>query len=530
MGYINAEEMIVRIYTAKNDFRFTRMMVTKAWLKIYSLIEDTMKQKLQILVLLSLTLIMFSCGGSTDPQKGIINGILALDGQNDHSGITVMLFSGEIIPDKINDTVSQYSQLAFPINDGSFFDHRNVNALSTVLTLANGSFTFPKLNYGKYIIVFFKEGWGYKYIFNVKLDSQNHTLNNNVSKSEVTLKPVIEVPSVISGDYLFQSNRCYNVDGDVVALTGSHLRFQESTKLMMGAGVNITIYGDVGFADGDQLSIVTSSSRIYSSQPGMINRAGGIVYFGTSSSIHNLQLNQLNTGIRVMSDSVNISKMIVLQCGTGIFSNDVSNISISNILAVNNSLDGEVAISNYAVTGATVELCLFYNNYESITNETTTSAHIANCAFIEGNTAFSQSYDSEGIFSNNIIKDNELGILNAGRSNLDISYNTIYSRDCIKTTSLLQAVNTSMNGWTKANFNNLFATRYAIIAQAVFYSDVPFPLDIEQNWWNTTNTGTINNIIWDYNDVGTYGYPGLEYSAVDYIPFRTNAISEAGIQ
>lgn len=65
-----------------------------------------------VMVLLS-SFLLYSCGGSTETEQGVIRGTLLLDGQSDNSGITVLLYVGGIVPAEIAEVNSQYPQVAF---------------------------------------------------------------------------------------------------------------------------------------------------------------------------------------------------------------------------------------------------------------------------------------------------------------------------------------------------------------------------------------------------------------------------------
>lgn len=116
------------------------------------------------------------------------------------------------------------------------------------------------MGYGKYIIAFYKEGWGYNYIFDINLSSSEFVINTRATNAELTLKPVIVVPAVISSEYTFLSNTCYQVNQDIIALEGSQLIFQGSAKIMMTPSKKISLCGSASFPTGTQVASLTSVS------------------------------------------------------------------------------------------------------------------------------------------------------------------------------------------------------------------------------------------------------------------------------
>jgi len=209
-----------------------------------------MKIKIIYFVIIALvSIVLFSCDSGTKIQKGVISGVIILDGQTDYSGITVMLYSTDIVPEKLKEINKQYPQLAFPLKDKHIFDHRERTPLFTVVTNNNGFFSFPEVVYGKYIITYLKEGWGYNYLFDIELNAQEIS-TNNIQKADLTLYPETIVPATIERNYNFLQNHCYIVENDVTALPTSTLNFTQDAKILIAPSKKITILGIVPFPKG----------------------------------------------------------------------------------------------------------------------------------------------------------------------------------------------------------------------------------------------------------------------------------------
>jgi len=473
-------------------------------------------------------LFIFSCDNGTKTQKGVISGIITLEGQTDHSGITVMLFSANIIPDKLKEINNQYPQLAFSLEDKHIFDHREYSPLFTVVTNQSGFFSFPESIYGNYILAYLKEGWGYNYIFDIELNAPEISVNN-IQGDGLLLYPETVVPVTIEGNYSFLQNKCYIVENDVTALPNSMLNFAKDSKILIAPSKKINIYGNCSFPDGDDFSYVTSYSGIYSSANIEILNGEGIVYTGMAGDISNLCIAHLNTGISIRTNETTLHNLLVRDCVFGITSLQVNDMEISNSIIMNNKSQDAAAISNYTVNGCNIQDNIFYNNYISLKHEIVKNAVVNNNAFISGTREFINSWESTCIFSHNLIYNAGIGIENTGKSNLEIFYNNIKTNICIKTYSSFHSLNNINNGWTKANINNFSASKYIVESRATYeYSTEPFPLDFTENYWGTISSEIINELIIDYYDISDE-VVGIT-SIVNYVPFKNGPVVRAGIQ
>lgn len=489
-----------------------------------------MKIRILFIIMMTLcTLFILSCDSSSKIQKGVISGVLTLDGQTDYSGITVLLYTADIVPGKLKEINKQYPQLAFPLKDKHIFDHRERTPLFTVVTNNNGFFSFPEVIYGKYIITYLKEGWGYNYIFDIELNAQEISVIN-IQKADLALYPETIVPATIEGNYNFLQNHCYVVENDVTALPTSTLNFTQDAKILIAPSKKINVYGNCSFPEGDDFFYVTSYSGIYSSTNTEILNGEGIVYLGVTGIINNICIAHQNTGISIRTNETTLHNLLVRDCVFGITSVQVTNLEISNSIIMDNKSQDAAAISNYTVTGCNVQDNIFYNNYISLKHEIVKNAVVSNNAFISGSREFINSWESTCEFSHNMVDNYGIGIENTGKSNLTISYNHLKAQKCIKTYHSNNWYNTVNNGWTKANNNDFIAEVYAIESIAYYYyPEGPYPLDFKNNYWNTASSVIIDELIVDFNDLGLVGGSGVT-SIVNYVPFKNGPVAGAGIQ
>ena len=66
-------------------------------------------------------------------------------------------------------------------------------------------------------------------------------------------------------------------------------------------------------------------------------------------------------------------------------------------------------------------------------------------------------------------------------------------------------------------------------ASYIYPDGLPYPLDFKNNFWNTTSTTEIDELIIDFNDLGLELNYGVT-SIVNYVPYKNGPVAGAGIQ
>jgi hypothetical protein len=485
---------------------------------------------LKILVFFLTIAFLLGCHSSTKPQKGTISGTLTLAGLSDYSGITVMVFQGDVVGDDIKDVCSQYPQLAFPVSDEHVFDHRNYKPVSTYITSDTGAFSIADLEYAKYILVFFKEGWGYNYLFEIELNTESYSVITHFDSRDLILHPVTIVSTQITGEYIFESYHTYVVEQDVICIEGSTLVFQPLSKVLLAPGKKITIYGTAICPTGDSYSYITSVSGMYGKDVSKIINGYGVMVFNNSGTIGNLCMSFMDSALTVRGSNTNIQNVLIRNSNFGITSYQIDNINIVRCVFVSNQSTNGSAVYSNLVEGFHADSCIFSQNYISINNEVTTSAIIENCSFWGGNREFLNLWESAATFEHNRIENQSIAVENSGRSNLNLAYNDIHAKICVKTYHTNNWYNDINNGWTKAANNNFSATEKVVQSEACYYySGLAYPLDFKQNYWGTTNSQTISELIVDYHDLGDHESWWV-WSEVLFQPFRLTKVQGTGIQ
>jgi len=472
--------------------------------------------------------IIFSCDRTTEVKKGEISGYILLEKQMDHSGIIVSIYPAPIVPAEIIDVNREYPQLSYPIDDYVYFDHRAYNPVKTVYTDSAGKFKIPNIAYGNYIIAYYKDGWGYNYVYNIELNNPEYNMDEHYLYQE------LEVPHSITNEYVFIPDRTYRISGNCVSLPGSSVIAHTNTRIIIDPDAKFQINGNftTQFED-DSMVIITSSSCIY--QPNSEVIAGLAVEFtanSTVSNLNNILFSYLEDGLKITKNNI-----IIENCGFIRNRNSLQIFNISDIeIKENNFLLNENTLSEtvycYNTNDVVIERNIFFKNACSIKTEIGKESIIQNNYFMDGNYDLQTLWESTAVAQYNVFKGSKNALSNSGASNLEILYNEINSETCVYTFITSNWGNTLTKGWTKANNNNFMSINYAVLCNAdYYYGGNPMPLDFHNNYWGITNSDDIADKIYDYYDAPPCDTShGANWGIIEYIPFKTNPVTNAGIQ
>ncbi|MEA3475415.1 MAG: hypothetical protein U9R23_03070, partial [Candidatus Cloacimonadota bacterium] len=135
-------------------------------------------------ILIIITLL--SC--TTSPQTGSLSGNIQLENESDHSGITIALYDlAELDPD-IVEANTKWPHIGVIINQMTEFDHRFANLLKSTQTDANGNFKIKDIPTGRYNFMAMKEGFGFKYIYEILINEGENALSEQCKMKNVRCK------------------------------------------------------------------------------------------------------------------------------------------------------------------------------------------------------------------------------------------------------------------------------------------------------------------------------------------------------
>ena len=141
---------------------------------MFSTLLNTLIKKIRANLRNSRTILLFvllavSCSKSpTDSRTGSLTGTVLLEGQTNHSGITVALYKLAELDTTILRYNREYPNVGFPISQATEFDHRLGEVAAEAKTKKDGSFNIDGVEQGTYNLVAEKAGFGWKYIYAVR--------------------------------------------------------------------------------------------------------------------------------------------------------------------------------------------------------------------------------------------------------------------------------------------------------------------------------------------------------------------------
>lgn len=480
----------------------------------------------KIIPWLMVVMLLFSlaaCKESTTPQEGSVLGSVVLENQADHSGVTVQLFVSNVVPEDIRVISNSYQQLEIQPDDELFFDHRYYSPIQTVGTNANGEYSFDDVPYGDYIIALYKDGWGFKYLYNISLDDDAVVVG-----TKATLSPVYVFPVYITEDLYLSQGKTYLINQNSYLPTGKSIIIEDDANLMISPGVKLTVEGILDIKDLNPMpTFITTSDKIYDS--GVPSYGGTIEIMSTAqfSRLSGCKVHRLANGFVLGKSDVEIVNSSFRDCSIGVFLSNVSNYALSSNIVLD-CLNNLPAISTQQTNSMSIERNLFWSNYHSVSIDFSNDVLVQNNYFSGGFTQLSSVFQSVVLVKHNIFTNGQRNVSNASKSNMTLEYNDISGETCVYLGS--GDYNTLQQGWTRANYNNISAITFAVRADSRYYHpDEFYPLDFTNNYWDTTDVDEINTLIWDYND---YQNPPeqAKWGKIVYTPFRNARVSNAGIQ
>lgn len=489
-------------------------------------------------IYLFLILIMGSCHKNTAPSTGTLNGVIELINDTgdtnldpvDYSGITISIYPLCAVDTTIVRLNGQYPGNGVIASQKTEFDHRLINPVVSGVTQADGSFSMGGIIEGQYNIVIMKPGWGFRYMYNYNIVSGTNKLTGDSGYSSIALYPEQTISGYIVSDNIVVKNKHHLVVSDnTYFLEGSTLTVNPGGVVRINPGVRIELRGFISMqGEADSMITIISNDQVFSDKQSSPSAFEGIV-FRSESCINNGVVTHVNmrnsiSGYR-FENSVTVSNSIIH--GTdGVISISGNETSEMQLNLVNCNIIQDSDSPNYSIimaflSSAVVEKIVLIGKY-GISCTASTNVEIKN-NYIDtehvGIYLFYYVFDIEII--NNEICAGEQAIYTYYYVDTIITYNNITSRvGCI----YYFHFNTGV-----LRLNNFNCSNYAI--DYITYSESsPENLPAQHNWFNTIDDNQIQQLIHDKNDVSPDNpiYPLVAY--VDYIPYKTSMIPNAGIR
>jgi hypothetical protein len=459
-------------------------------------------------------------------NNGSIQGTVVLDGETVHSGITVLLYVDNTFENDLKQICEDYPSVGFPIESRHLFDHRMNTPIKETITADNGFYSFTDVPHGKYIVVYYKVGWGYNYLFDIELNNDLYTITNECN----SLFATIQVPFINHDEYHFLADRCYLIEGDSFFLSDSSIYLEQGTRILVAPNSKITIGGNL-FVTANPGSMIhlTSSDQIYEYNISpLVARSIEILPSANFNELSHLMLSYFADGLIIRASDTTIKNSVFYHNTRSCYFENSVNHDFCNNFVMNN-LVSIPAVGFQQGNNVRIERNCFLDNHTSLKLDLTYNSLVRNNLFTGGELHIDQVYSSSGLIEFNDFKQVTRSISNSSKSNMTIQFNQFESDVCIFLGT--GDFNTIDQGWTKANSNNFSANSYVVEATTKYYysNNDPYPLDFTNNYWSTSTITDIPALIYDMNDAGPSS-DEWNWARVDYIPIRTSQVPTAGIQ
>jgi len=114
----------------------------------------------------------------TAPDTFSFSGTVHLEGQEDHSGVTVALYDLVELDTAVVLLQKEFPYVGIPISQQTEFDHRLAEPVYTTKTKLDGSFNFSKVEKSTYNLVAFKNGYGWRHIYEINGTTAKENFEN----------------------------------------------------------------------------------------------------------------------------------------------------------------------------------------------------------------------------------------------------------------------------------------------------------------------------------------------------------------
>jgi hypothetical protein len=228
------------------------------------------------------SLFFTACSSSTgeDDNKVTFSGAVTLEGQSDHSGITVRLYKPVDLDTALLRINQQYPGIGVAISQETEFDHRGHEPIATTITNSAG-FWEVKADDGEYNIVAAKEGWGWKYEYSVNDNSTDILLKNIVIlEGEYFNNIDIEAGSFVE---INENVRIYE-SGSLIVNTPVTFVFKNNSRVTLNGVITLNngLYTHI-FNDISSVNNNTDIIRINSNQETTLDK---LIFFDVNNGIY----------------------------------------------------------------------------------------------------------------------------------------------------------------------------------------------------------------------------------------------------
>lgn len=393
-------------------------------------------------LLLLLVLMIFSCEPETEVEKGTLSGTVSLENQTDNSGITIAIYNLAELDPEIVSVNNEYPHIGVIINQHTEFDHRLQTPIRATTSDSNGDFEMKDIIKGTYNIVIMKQGWGFKYLYEIEIYKGDNDLTNGIILFEEK-----SYSGVISENLIFETDHHYIIEDDTTLLPNLSLVIQPGAIIRINPDEDFTIHGSIK-AQGteDKMFWITSNDGfddLY--EVSLLLRDEIDIYhqmeFSPISFIEDdlIEWGKWSYGDTCLLNQVNNLKFqnaILRDAQCGFYSfltfTEITLTDCNNILSINNLNENQGGIYYVGVDDGEISKSVFLNNFNGVKVKDGYMGKIQD-NFLYNNTNGISIWDFSGVVQNNLLQNNIVSDIefsgNTSENNLGFSvyFNNISS-------------------------------------------------------------------------------------------------------
>ena len=455
----------------------------------------------------------------------------------DYSEITVALYELAKLDTTLVRINRESPNIGIKINQDTEFDHRLQNPVAITQTDGIGRFTFSKINTGRYNLIYYKEGWGIRYIYNITVEQGENTLYgrkttrkdrsdtpNPKQNESLVLYPQTVLPQTVSDEFICKEDHTYYSSNDVLFL--DNLYIEAGANILMGAGCKISVVGTLQTSSSGQRWKIASINGYLGTALTTVNSNERFARFsllqGSESQIQNGVIKNMQDGLVINGSNCRIDNMLFRDCGTAVL------LLGNDLTYINNIIQNCDDRAHYMMGSATIQRNIILNNYDAFVLQDDVFDFNNNC-LLDNWVGIRPIYGTTHIHHNAF--DRNTYAISTMASDPLIEYNNFYgsTRYCIQTqANYVQAYFDYSN--PILHFNNFYAQRQIAISlqpdsHPGYYASntvgVLNDIDATNNYWKTAN---VSEVLFDTEDSDK-----VQYSII-YNPKRASPVSGAGIQ
>lgn len=434
-------------------------------------------------LLILVSIFSFACTKNlTNTETFIISGVVTLEGETDYSDITVALYAPAELDTAIVNMHKRFPSVGFELTQAAVFDHREAAPVYTTKTDKEGKYTLANLPGGEYNLVASRDGFGWRYIYNI---------NSETQPADIKLLPEIEVQGTLDLYTIWGAYQHVIVKGDVIVPEGGILVVDKGAVVRVAGYYGIEVRGEMR-TNGDAGNFIAFTGCMNNES---LNYWDGMRFNNAKNTeIHHCVLDHSTTGI--VFKNAELIKLHNLYLSSNKYI-AITLVETDNINFANNiCTDNEKALYIQNSSEAVIKNNFFVHHIEAFENEATESV-IQNNYFFDNSTGLHLQHRPSATVQHNEFADNEKGIFCAGSDPI-IENNTFYKN--------YMAIHigteyNSINSQPEVIFNNIFKNTYSIYLYGGKADQNVYDINCTNNFWGTILVNSIIKTIWDKNDI-----------------------------